>query len=79
MSFFGFDSSQGASQGGRGGNKGIFEHSNPFTEVQNARKLQAFQNTEEDMYASLSNLGLTHLSHYAALTLMTPMMAWEIS
>jgi len=53
MSFFGFDTnlprdkpSSGAQQ------KGFFEHSNPFAEVAKARKLQVFQDTEDDVYVS---------------------------
>ncbi|KAI1608155.1 topoisomerase II associated protein [Exophiala viscosa] len=48
MSFFGFDTSlprdKPAPQ-----SRGIFEHSNPFSEVAKARKLQAFQGNEEEI------------------------------
>ena len=49
MSFFGFDTSLPRDKPG-GGSKGIFEHSNPFNEVAKARKLQAFQDNEQEMY-----------------------------
>lgn len=48
MSFFGFDTSLPRDK--PGASKGIFEHSNPFNEVAKARKLQAFQGDEEEMY-----------------------------
>jgi hypothetical protein len=52
MSFFGFDTSLPRDRSAAN-NKGIFEHANPFTEVAKARNLQAFQDTEEEMYVSL--------------------------
>lgn len=52
MSFFGFDTSLPRDRSAAN-SKGIFEHANPFTEVAKARNLQAFQDTEEDMYVSL--------------------------
>lgn len=52
MSFFGFDTSLPRDRSAAN-NKGIFEHANPFTEVAKARKLQAFQDTEEEMYVDL--------------------------
>ncbi|KAK5275035.1 DNA topoisomerase 2-associated protein pat1 [Exophiala xenobiotica] len=48
MSFFGFDTSLPRDKPG-GGSKGIFEHSNPFNEVAKARKLQAFQDNEQEI------------------------------
>jgi hypothetical protein len=50
MSFFGFDSTLPKADPGTSGGKGIFEHTNPFTEVSNARKLQALQDLEDDTY-----------------------------
>lgn len=50
MSFFGFDAALPEGDAGRGGGKGIFEHTNPFTQVSNARKLQAFQDVENETY-----------------------------
>ncbi|EXJ78812.1 hypothetical protein A1O1_09214 [Capronia coronata CBS 617.96] len=49
MSFFGFDTTLPRDKSGGANNKGIFEHTNPFSEVAKARKLQAFQNKEEDV------------------------------
>jgi len=46
MSFFGFDPTGPRDQSAT--TKGIFEHADPFAEVSKARKLQAFQPTEED-------------------------------
>lgn len=46
MSFFGFDTRLPQNKSAPGGSKGIFEHTNPFAEVQKARRLQAFQGTE---------------------------------
>ena len=51
MSFFGFDTSLPRDKPGAEG-KGIFEHTNPFTEVAKARKLQAFHDNEEEMYVT---------------------------
>ena len=50
MSFFGFDTTLPKAGAGRSSSKGIFEHTNPFTEVSNARKLQALQDVEDDTY-----------------------------
>ena len=50
MSFFGFDATLPKDGASRTGGKGFFEHTNPFTEVSNARKLQAFQELEDDTY-----------------------------
>jgi len=50
MSFFGFDTTLPGDKRGGNGNKGIFEHSDAFGGLQRTRKLQAFQNTEDDMY-----------------------------
>jgi hypothetical protein len=50
MSSFGFDTTSGKAGASSSGGKGIFEHTNPFTEVSNARKLQAFQDVEDDSY-----------------------------
>jgi hypothetical protein len=50
MSFFGFDATLPKVGAGKSGGKGIFEHTNPFTEVSNARKLQALQDVEDDTY-----------------------------
>jgi hypothetical protein len=47
MSFFGFDTSLPRDKSSA--SQGIFEHKNPFNEVAKARKLQAFQNEEEEM------------------------------
>ena len=57
MSFFGFDSSLPRDRPGAG-EKGIFEHTNPFAEVAKARKLQAFQDKEEMYVVLLLELGL---------------------
>ncbi|KAJ9602754.1 DNA topoisomerase 2-associated protein pat1 [Cladophialophora chaetospira] len=48
MSFFGFDTSLPRDKPGPS-ERGIFEHANPFTEVAKARKLQAFQDNEEEV------------------------------
>lgn len=48
MSFFGFDTALPRDRAGAS-NKGIFEHANPFSEVAKARKLQAFQDNDEEM------------------------------
>jgi hypothetical protein len=50
MSSFGFDATSPKAGASSSGGKGIFEHTNPFTEVSNARKLQAFQDVEDDSY-----------------------------
>jgi hypothetical protein len=50
MSFFEFDTTLPKANPGRSGGKGIVEHTNPFTEVSNARKLQALQDLEDDTY-----------------------------
>ena len=59
MSFFGFDSSLPRDKPG-GGEKGIFEHANPFAEVAKARKLQAFQDQDEEMYVALVSKVVVH-------------------
>ncbi|KIW90944.1 uncharacterized protein Z519_08727 [Cladophialophora bantiana CBS 173.52] len=48
MSFFGFDTSLPRDKP-EGAGKGIFEHTNPFTEVAKARKLQAFQDNQDEI------------------------------
>ncbi|KIV87805.1 hypothetical protein PV11_03326 [Exophiala sideris] len=48
MSFFGFDTSLPRDKP-PAQSRGIFEHSNPFSEVAKARKLQAFQGNEEEI------------------------------
>jgi hypothetical protein len=50
MSFPGFDTTSQKAGASSSGGKGIFEHTNPFTEVSNARKLQAFQDVKDDSY-----------------------------
>jgi hypothetical protein len=50
MAFFGFDTTLPKEGTSRSGGKGFFEHTNPFTEVSNARKLQALQDLEDDTY-----------------------------
>ena len=52
MSFFGFNTTLPKDGASGGGGKGIFEHKNPFAEVSNARKLQAFQEVEDDTYVN---------------------------
>ncbi|KAK5939273.1 DNA topoisomerase 2-associated protein pat1 [Knufia obscura] len=49
MSFFGFDSALPGDKRGANSNKGIFEHSDAFGGLQQTRKLQAFQNNEDDV------------------------------
>lgn len=56
MSFFGFDTSLPRDKAG-GAGKGIFEHTNPFNEVARARKLQAFQDNEDEMYVAHAAFG----------------------
>jgi Topoisomerase II-associated protein PAT1 len=51
MSFFGFDTSLPRDKPGQG-SKGIFDHVDPFAELGKGRKLQAFQNTEEEEYVN---------------------------
>lgn len=58
MSFFGFDSSGPPASTNRSGSRGIFEHKNPFTEVSNARKLQAFQDAEDEEYVRTAVIDL---------------------
>lgn len=53
MSFFGFDTSLSRDKP-KGGNKGIFEHNDAFGGLQQTRKLQAFQDTEDEMYGDPS-------------------------
>ncbi|OAL21670.1 hypothetical protein AYO20_11342 [Fonsecaea nubica] len=48
MSFFGFDTSLPRDKP-EGAGKGIFEHTNPFAEVAKARKLQAFQDSQDEI------------------------------
>ena len=48
MSFFGFDPNLPKESSSRGEGKGIFEYTNPFAEVSKARKLQAFQDVEDE-------------------------------
>lgn len=77
MSFFGFDTSLPRDKPGSG-KKGIFEHNDAFGGLQQTRKLQAFQNTDDEMYvARYSELyaGLT----YAVSTSTILTMALEIN
>lgn len=48
MSFFGFDPSLPRDKGASGSGKGIFERNDGFAGVQQARKLQAFQDNDDD-------------------------------
>lgn len=48
-SFFGFDASLPRDKPSGSGTKGIFEHNDAFAGIQQARKLQAFQDTEDEM------------------------------
>lgn len=48
MSFFGFDTSLPRDKAAGSGSKGIFEHSDGFAGVQQARKLQAFQDNDDE-------------------------------
>ena len=48
MSFFGFDTSLPRDKGAGGGSKGIFERNDGFAGVQQARRLQAFQDHDDD-------------------------------
>ncbi|RMZ87710.1 hypothetical protein DV736_g5063, partial [Chaetothyriales sp. CBS 134916] len=48
MSFFGFDTSLPRDRAANDGPKGIFEHRDPFAEIDKGRKLQAFQDAEEE-------------------------------
>lgn len=48
--FFGFDTSLPRDRATGSGNRGIFEHNDAFAGIQQARKLQAFQDTEDEMY-----------------------------
>ena len=79
MSFFGFDTTLPKGDGGKSGGKGIFEHTNPFTEVSNARKLQAFQDVEDDRYVSQGVVFVptADIVRHAALILKTPTTGWE--
>ncbi|EXJ84124.1 hypothetical protein A1O3_04791 [Capronia epimyces CBS 606.96] len=49
MSFFGFDTTLPRDKAGGANSKGFFEHANPFNEVAKARKLQAFQDNQEEV------------------------------
>ncbi|KAF7504906.1 hypothetical protein GJ744_001627 [Endocarpon pusillum] len=48
MSFFGFDTTLPRDEPRSGKSKGIFEAQDPFAQVRQARKLQAFQDTQEE-------------------------------
>jgi DNA topoisomerase 2-associated protein PAT1 len=50
MSFFGFNSALPRDDPGSGKAKGIFETQDPFAQVRQARKLQAFQDTQDEPY-----------------------------
>ena len=54
MSFFGFDTSlpRGDSQVGKP--KGFFETQDPFAQVRQARKLQAFQDAPDEPYVMVN-------------------------
>jgi hypothetical protein len=50
MSFFPFDTGGGQrDQPASGAGPGIFEHKNPFTGIAQTRKLQAFQNEDDEV------------------------------
>ncbi|RMZ77717.1 hypothetical protein DV738_g4216, partial [Chaetothyriales sp. CBS 135597] len=48
MSFFGFDTSLPRDRPAQDGSRGIFDHRDPFAEIDKGRKLQAFQDGEEE-------------------------------
>lgn len=50
MAFFGFDTSLPRDKPAGSGSKGIFEQNSGFAGVQQARKLQAFQDNDDEMY-----------------------------
>jgi Topoisomerase II-associated protein PAT1 len=50
MSFFGFDTTLPREESGSGKSKGIFESQDPFAQVRQARKLQAFQDVQDEPY-----------------------------
>jgi Topoisomerase II-associated protein PAT1 len=50
MSFFDFNTALPRDEPSRGKSKGIFDTQNPFAQVQQARKLQAFQDTHDEPY-----------------------------
>jgi hypothetical protein len=79
MSFFGFDTSLPKDK--NSGNKGIFEHKDPFAGIQQTRKLQAFQDNNEEEesvnFRAFQKLRNSNLGPDSTLT--TPMMAWPTS
>ena len=50
MSFFGFNTALPGDGPGSGKAKGIFETQDPFAQVRQARKLQAFQDSQDEPY-----------------------------
>lgn len=58
MSFFGLNTNLPRDQPESGKSKGIFESQDPFAQVQQARKLQAFQGTQDEPYAFLRSRSL---------------------
>ena len=54
MSFFGFDTSLPRDKASSSSKPGIFEHRDPFAGLAQGRKLQAFQDTEEEEYVRWS-------------------------
>jgi len=50
MSFFGFDTALPGDKRGDSSNKGIFEHADAFGGLQQTRKLQALQDTGDEVY-----------------------------
>ena len=65
MSFFGLDTTSPKAGASSGGGKGIFEHTNPFTQVSNARKLQAFQDVEHETYVHEAWYSYSRLTSFA--------------
>jgi hypothetical protein len=54
MSFFPFDTGGGSRETpASGAGQGIFEHRNPFTGIAQTRKLQAFQDKDDEVYVDL--------------------------
>lgn len=48
MSFFGFDTTLPKGAGRPGASRGVFEQRDPFAEVSQAHKLQAFRDTQDE-------------------------------
>lgn len=61
MSFFGFDTTLPKGDSGPGKSKGFFESQDPFAQVRQARKLQAFQDTQDEPYVMADKY---HLDEY---------------